>query len=441
MLQEITQYFKSREGFGRLLGLMYDVYGVHGRVFGAVRLTNPAREEETAVSEFFNRDYYNQALIRIALADFERQIHNVFSSQVQLGEFLENYHAKTSNKNALHKPGDFSHAVLEILPKFENTHAEVWLKEIAAQTRKTYRAWADRHSSAPAAVLKEITNVAAAINNLPIDTGPPIEACNASYEYPSGKKLVPLAEFLQGYGLFDFSGISAQLFQKALACRYQVPAPAGTEDDINLHLRGGILANGFSSSVTVRGISAVTHDGKKDLACEYYNNLNQAHVLTLENLSRFKSCEAHDCKAFVTENPVSFSTLIQHQVSSKNTLILAGAQNFSAAFMYLAKLLKAANVTFCYSGEFNSKSLERADKLYLQYGRGFKPWRYNIEAYTQILKDKTSILPDEKTLPALHNEELASLLSYMRKVGKTASSLPLLPQLISDYGVPLYLNS
>jgi hypothetical protein len=82
ILDECVSYFRENTGFARFMDGLLDMYVRYERCFGAVRLSEPNMDEERAVSEFFKRDYYNQALIRIGLADFERQLQKTFSPEM-----------------------------------------------------------------------------------------------------------------------------------------------------------------------------------------------------------------------------------------------------------------------------------------------------------------------------------------------------------------------
>jgi len=406
---KIIEFFKSAPGFERLLRAMFDTYSHSGRVFGAVRLTRPSEEEETALSEFFKRDYYDQALIRIGLADFERQIQKRFpqeSEGVGLGEILAQYTGKPTPKNR-HTRGEISqkgtmasNVLAEIMPKFENTIAAGWLKEISRQTRREYRRWAEQYNSEPQEVIRTIQEVSEALNNL-----------------PNENKLTPLAKFSKRFtsASLDFHSSHGRLFLKALAFKFNQPSPACTDDFISLHLRAGLLSCGKISGVTVHGI----------------NGQNETQMLTLESLSRVESVSVFGGKVFIFEEPLIFNAVCEQLNNFRCTIINPPSTN-SAAFLYLLKMLHAAKIPMYYAGNMTVKSLEIADKLCLEFGKTITPWRYRREDYELILQQENAPLQGEKKQLSLHNETLASLLSLMRKTGKTASSIPLVPLYVDE---------
>ena len=414
-LQDALQYFAQEKGFDRLIRAMFDVYARHGRAFGAVRLTRPGAEEEKAISTFFKRDYYNQALIRIGLADFERQMQKMFEADLRLDAVLEGYTGRQIRSDVrTGKNSDrFTASLLtELAPRYENTPAATWLMEMISHMRRTYRPWVEMYQENPSFVLEIVDAVASALNNIP----------------ESG--LTRLGEFSgkhtgSPYALDYYDMHHGQLFLRALAHRFGMSIPYNAEDGLSLYLRAGLLAGGVLSRVTVYGLNA------NDEATTIYDNLNEAFVLTLENLSRLSSAQAYGGKVFILENPQVYAAVYERLRGTKCTIVCPMGGGMPA-FTYLMKLLLANGATLYYAGNLDYKGLLAADKLYLELGKSFVPWRYEREDYERILGETEALLPDEKKGLAMHNDVLASLLSHMRKVGKTASSMPLVPLLVED---------
>jgi len=426
---EIVEHFKSDKGFLRLIDSMADTYARHGRVFGAVRLTYPSKEEERALSGFFERDYFDQALIRISLADFERRIQKNFDSSAMLADVLDRYNstrqaAKSVERRFSHKHVDSFSAALKtvVLPRFKGTHAESWINDISTHMRRTYRPWVGMHSADPKNALKMVRVVATALNKL-----------------PEGKdELLPIEEFsekiLGSPFALDYNGTHGSLFVRALAHRSGVPVPNSAEESVELYANNGLLYGGILISVTVLGLAATSADGAPDGACEFYKSLNQPHVLTLENLSRLKNAYAACDKVFVIQDPLVYSDVCRRLHGVNCTLISpVGAQD--TALLHLLKLFDIQKTAFYYAANMSYKGLAAADKIYLELGKSFKPWRMGRDDYELITQgDDTGLLTERKPL-SLHNDELAGLLSFMRKSGKTSSSIPLAPFMAEDIRV------
>jgi len=418
-LSEVIQYFKNDNGFERLMSGMFDLYNRYGRCFSAVRLSRPTDEEEKALSVFFNRDYYNQALIRISLAEFERQMEKFFSQEIALAVVLEAYFGRPITSysepvtNTSHYKDAFTRTIRdEILPHFEDTPAAAWIREMFAHMRRTYRPWADQFPQDPDGVLAMISNVCKAINALP----------------PKGQ-LIRLqdfsAQFLDDPRGLDFFSALGPLFLRALAFRQQSAIPSTLEDSMRLYLQAGLLSDGVLSQVTVRGILA------DDEACFFYDQLGEAHVLTLENLCRLESAAAYGDKIFVVENFHVFSALCE-RLSGYNCTLVCAASGLNPALEHLLELFTHSGATIYYAGNMDYKGLTLADKIYLRFGRSFVPWRYGKADYELLFTGSDYLLPDDRKDLAMHNEELAALLSQLRKKGKSASSLPLVGLLAED---------
>ena len=426
-LPEIVQYLKDDSGFDRLMNGMFDLYNRYGRCFSAVRLPRPTFEEEKALSVLFKRDYYDQALIRIGLAEFERQIQKVFSYQGGLDTVLAAYFGRSVKAqidpvNDSHRYKDaFMRTIRDdLLPKYENTPAASWLREMLAHMRRTYRHWADQFPHEPAEVLAMVTAVCEVLNVLPQN------------------QLVRLSDFAaqhmgDGHAL-DFHSPHGPLFLRALAQRYEMPIPAVLDDSIRLYLRAGLLTDGVLSHVTLRGVQA------NDEACNFYDQLGEAHVLTLENICRLESIRAYDNKVFIVESPHVFSALCE-RLSGHNCTLICASEGFNSALERLLTLFTQNGCMLYYAGNMDYKGLTLADKIYLQFGKSFIPWRYGKADYELLFTTGNDyLLPDDRKDLAMHNEELASMLSLLRKKGKSASSLPLVGLLAEDIRAMLKLE-
>jgi len=418
-LTEIVQHFKNDSGFERLMSGMFDLYNRYGRCFSAVRLSRPTMEEEKALSVFFNRDYYDQMLIRIGLAEFERQVHKVFNYDVGLATILEAYfgrpitsHSEPALDSSRYKDA-FTRTIRDdLLPRYEDTPAAYWLREILAHMRRTYRQWADQFPHEPENVLSMISTVCEAVNAL-----------------PGQGQLVRLSDFssqhLGDCRALDFHSPLGPLFLRALAHRYQASVPTSLEDSIRLYLQAGLLSDGVLSQVAVRGIKT------DDEACIFYNQLGEAHVLTLENICRLNSAGAYGDKVFVVENPHVFSALCE-RLSGLNCTLVCATHGLNPALERLLTLCTGSGATIYYAGNMDYKGLTLADKVFLRFGKLFVPWRYGKADYELLFTGSDYLLPDDRKDLAMHNEELASLLSLLRKKGKSASSLPLVSLLAED---------
>jgi len=402
----MAEYFTQNEGFTRVLTEMAAIYLRYGRVYGAVRLAKPTRQEEEALSAFFERDYFNQALIRISLADFQRQLAKIFPGQ-NFVALLKKYQTIQSSDEYQRYANSFTIKIMsEIMPKYKNTVAESWLKEICTQLRRTYKYWVEQFLVDATQVCTDIDTVAELCTKLP----------------QQGTKPVYLIDF------FQLNSKQEPLFLRALAHIFNIPIPHNRESATELYLNAGLLSGAALCHVTVKNLKdCVLTTGEPCKICEIYSTRQQTHVLTLENIVQFTSVGSNDT-VFIIENPMVFDHVCDALRTTEHTIIL-GQHN--PAFIRLLDLLHASGSRLCYAGDMDCKGLARADKLYQRYGRQFIPWRYTKEDYELLMASGSSLCNENQVL-AMLNDNLALVLSQIRKTGRIPEPMALVPLLIND---------
>jgi uncharacterized protein (TIGR02679 family) len=178
------------------------------------------------------------------------------------------------------------------------------------------------------------------------------------------------------------------------------------------------------NQVTVSGLVA-------DKACAHYDSLGEAHVLTLENISRFTQVAVYGKRVYIVESASVFALLCEQLRGVRATLVCASS-GLNAALDRLLTLCCESGAELYYSGNMDMKGLILGDSMFLRFGKHFVPWRYGKDDYEQAMTHSDTLMPDEKRNVALHNEVFASMLSNMRKKGKTTSHLPLVKLLAED---------
>jgi len=424
-LQNVIAFFKQEKGFERLLTSMSAMYARHGRTYGAVRLANPTPQEERAISAFFERDYFDQALIRISLGDFERQLNKVFSFNIKFASLMAEYSQAYDTPSldihsAVHKNKDaFTEDIAKnLLPQYKNTLAALWLNDVITNMRRAYKPWVGQYVTEPDKVIDIIDKVAEALNNLPA-ASPPSQLSTFA------------AKFTDSPCALDFNGEYGALFVRALAFHFSAPVPCSIESSIGLYLKAGLLTGGVLCQVMVQNLDAYAPAGTPDEICAIHNKRGQSHVLTLESIAQLSQAKSVGGTVFIIENPLVFAAVQERLQGAKCTLI-SPMGNHNPAFLQLLELLYAAGEELYYAGNMDFKGLIQADNMYLKFGKQFIPWRYSKSDYELAISKNSVLLSGEKKDLAMHNEDLALVLSQLRKRGKTASSMPLVPLLVKD---------
>jgi hypothetical protein len=267
---------------------LFDVYLRYERCFGAVRLVNPSRDEERVISDFFNRDYYNQALIRISLAEFERQCQRLFAPDITLGRLLETYmkrplHVRKTEVRS-HSSAFAVYAEQTLAPRYRGTDAELWIKDLMQNTRRAYRDWAQEYTENPTAVAGYVEAICEAVNHLPMFRGGPMRLPDFAARF--------VEEDAHAY---DYAGRLGFYFMRALARTLDAAVPINNEEYSALCMKAGLLTEGVLSKVTLRGVT-VTSDRADGAVCAVYAQRREPHILTLENMCGFEAAEAVDNK-------------------------------------------------------------------------------------------------------------------------------------------------
>ena len=397
-----AEYFTQKKGFDRLLADMSVLYARYGRVYGAVRLANPTPEEEECLSQFFDRDYYNQALIRISLGDFARQLEKKFD--IKLETLLAHYPGRFSEAAPAGGKDAFTEELAKtLLPKYENTAAGPWLADIAAHMRRTYKTWIQQYASEPAKILSMLDNVAKMLNHLPV-TPMPLTKFSAQFLGAS-----------HALDIFDTGGEYGALFLRALAYHFKAAVPYNIEDTVALYLKAGLITGGVLCQVAVRGM----------------NDFNGAQILTLDNVTRLPRTKSHGGKVFIIENLHVFASVCERLQDERCTLMSPMGSHNPAFLLLLEQFYEQGDILY-HAGNMDYKGLAQADRLFLKYGRQFVPWRYTKEDYELAVSAGNGLLPDEKKNLSMHHDDLALVLSQMRKKGRVANSMPLVPLFVAD---------
>lgn len=412
-------YFTCTTNFDRLLSNMAAQYSRFARAYGAVRLSAPSEDEERAISAFFDRDYHNQALIRISLADFERQLQKKFPD-ISLQELLMQYSPIITTSAALERPGLVNNITSQILPKYSDTPAAIWLKDACAHMYRAYKRWGEQYNNAPAQTLETFDKVAAMLNNLPQEK----------------TKLIDFAaQFGIDASLPTFTETYGALLLRALACICNEQVPTSTDACAGLYYKCGILTYSALSQVLVQNLQVDSNESTLSTICKLYNDTRQAHVLTLENIAGLSHAFGIGGKVFVLESPLVFEAVRELTAGVECTLVLplgTGLSNHNTAFVNLMELLCNAGSKIYYAGNMDFKGLTRADYLYKKFGKSFIPWRYTRSDYEIALTGGSYTLPDEKGDLSMNCDDLALILSQLRKTGRSASSNALIPYFVQD---------
>jgi uncharacterized protein (TIGR02679 family) len=198
------------------------------------------------------------------------------------------------------------------------------------------------------------------------------------------------------------------------------------------------MTEGVLNRVTARGVIGFT-ESNPDPVCVFLNKKREPAVWTLENLNRLSHAGSYNKRVYVIENLAVFSAVNERTRNLDRTLICV-ENGLNPALTLLLDMLCAEGVRLYYSCGMDYPSLKKADSIYLRYPKNFIPWRLSKDDCERAVSGGDFYLTERQKELGLHNEDLAALLSALRKKGKTAVQPSLAEELAADIMAHVRVN-
>ena len=131
--KQLSEYFKQRPEYKRLLKEIKNKYISIGEIKGNVIINNPDRLEEQALSGLMKKDYLKNKSIRINLKVLEQRIDSSKFSGAKLKDVIHEYFGEeiTTNKESkVHYEAEIAEFFDDILGQNVNTKIYRYLEEI-----------------------------------------------------------------------------------------------------------------------------------------------------------------------------------------------------------------------------------------------------------------------------------------------------------------------
>jgi len=393
-VQSALEYFQKEKAFERGLKLLAEIYD-NGRKqpgLGSIKIHMPTKEEGRVWSEFFGKNYTNQKILRIGLGEFSRRFSTVFPTD-DISALMETY-APTS----MYEYASLNDAIeLALLPKYVNTYADSWLESLCSRKGNQYHSIFKFYLKDRVGTINMLDKTAKILRSLSADLFP-IDILSQ--------------KFFSAPCMLDFGTEYGDLLLAALSHYHEQRIPDNRHDATLLYLKAGIIAEDSTYLVATKGLVSPKVD-----------------FLTLRQVCRLKCSEIKN--VYVIEDTRAFDK-VHRLVNLKKGVLLSPINSHNPAFLHLVDKLIQNGAIIYYSGMFDYAPLTRADKLCETHGKQLIPWRYSKEDYELATATDTEFLRDRKREISMKNESLALVLSQMRKKGKKAGLLPLVPSLVSD---------
>lgn len=441
---EAVMFFRSEEGFKRLMDSFVKNYISLGRIGGTVKLTKTSMEEREALSGIMGKDYSNQEDISISLADFQKALNNTKFANLDLKDLLiaftgGNLLTRMQKEEKYGQEKESFFAELKQIHKGNNSRLILdYIQSKGSSTRGVHQIYDKDHS-----FLKAL-----------LDT-----VLNAVEELPEGYERLPVfaSRITKDPHAFDLSSDRGRLLVLALQIilsnrekSYRIISTPSAEQVTEILGNFNIIRDDLLNFVTCAGLL-----GHKDglVIPMWQEAIKDKIVLNVPlreivRIASFVPVTYGNCAAirseqtgtssekavFIVENSGVFSEIVDWFIDKNGNLppiICTHGQFKLAALLLMDKLVKNG-IDLYYSGDFDPEGLQMAQRLIERYPTALKLWRYTVDDYERCLSDIALTQSRVNKLKAINSPNLISLKERMVANCRAGYQEHLLPLLISD---------
>lgn len=377
---ECVRYFREQAGFHRGFLEMRKKWKIYGKVTGKIKIKSATEEEKKAFGSILGRRYW-EADVAFLFSDFEKALKETRFGEVPLTVLLEGYFGETLITNQEKKAQEeqqkevFWNRIIEWL---EGRGAKAlpavrWVQAMTEQKQYGYTVvmglW--KNSAPDADIL---------VRNFS-------EACIVIEEAKEEIPLAVLAAKITGNPhYFDRGQNGAALLLQAvcLAADREVPKDAAGLHQV--YREAGIVTDEIASTVAFYGL----HMRKKGVNCEILEAFCRARepgILSLANLTGVEAAWAEAGCAYVVENEMVFSFLVNCLKDMEVTILCTSGQ-LSAAAQKLIRMLCENGTEIYYSGDMDPEGIGIAERLWRKYPRNIHIWRMDWQDYLEALSEE-----------------------------------------------------
>lgn len=379
--KECVRYFREQAGFHRGFLEMRKKWKSYGKVTGKIKIKSATEEEKKAIGGFLGRRYWEED-VKFLFSDFEQALKETRFKDISLTVLLEDYFGETLITNQEKKVQEerqkeiFWNRIIEWLEGrgVEAASVRGWVLTMAEQKQYGYTVvmglW---KSSVPAAEIL-VRNVS--------------EACIMIGK--AGEEGIPLAvlaaKITGNPHYFDRGQNGAALLLQAvcLAADREVPTDAAGLHQV--YREAGIVTDEIASTVAFYKL----HMRKKGEKCEIleaFCRAGEPGILSLANLAGADIAWAEAGCAYVVENEMVFSFLVNCLKDMEVTILCTSGQ-LSAAAQKLIRMLCENGTEIYYSGDMDPEGIGIAERLWRKYPQNIHIWRMDWQDYLEALSEE-----------------------------------------------------
>lgn len=386
-MHEYTEYFKSKEGFGRFIKGLYEKYKSLSSFSGSIKLNNITDKEAQDLSRFFGVSYSEGEDITISIKKFikimERSKFDDFNMETLVSEYLNmplTTKREIKDNRAIQEREFYSELIGTI-----DTPSKLWLSDVYNNKKPPYRILQTRYRNSKSKLKIELGYIMKLVDNLPRE-----------------KVLLPIfsSSFTQDPHYLDLESSHNILFIYAIAYLDKGEPPLSREGKIKLLAKYNIEIDTISNyAITYNLLS--NREGIND-----FERNNESLILNIQNIINTGTFTARDKKVFIFENPSILTEIMSRRL--KSCVIISGGFPNTSVYILLDKLIESGNKLY-YNGDFDPEGLLIADKLKEKYKDNLELICYDEENYKRCKSNKTISSIRLKKLSNIRIPELAKV--------------------------------
>jgi uncharacterized protein (TIGR02679 family) len=422
---ECVRYFREQTGFHRGFLEMRKKWKSYGKAAGKIKIKSATEEEKKALGSILGRRYWEED-IEFLFSDFEKALKETRFRDVPLTVLLEGYFGETLITNQEKRAREeqqkeaFWNRIIEWL---EGRGAEAlstleWVRAMAGQKQYGYTVVMGHWKNSAAGAETLVQNVC--------------EACIMLGEVKEeGIPLAVLAAKITGNPhYFDRGQNGAALLLQAVCLAADKEVPADAAGLHQIYREAGIVTDEIASTVAFFGL----HMRKKGQNCEIleaFCRARESGILSLANLAGAEAAWAEAGCAYVVENEMVFSYLVNCFKETEVTILCTSGQ-LSGAAQRLIRMLCENGTKIYYSGDMDPEGIGIAEGLWKKYPQNIHIWRMAHQDYYDALSEEGIEGWRMKKLQNISHPVLRETSYDIQKTGKASYQENLLEKLAQD---------
>lgn len=409
MSEQMSEYFKQKPEYKRLLAGIKSKYINLGEIKGNVVIKNPDKNEQQALSGLMKKDYSKNKTITINLKKLQKRIDESRYSGAELKEIILNYFKEgiiTKKENKENYENELNNFFEQILEENKETTIYSKLKEIIESKNHIYYNLKKYYNKNSKGLYKELKDACNGINNLPKEkTRIPVFASNITGN-PHG---------------FDKNSTCGKIFIMLICYIEETRYPKSIEELAEIYYKHNLLIDDVSNMILCKNAIGfiknekneyVEHQGLKEFAKNnepiYLNLYNLSNIAYLAKPTKYK-------EIIVMENPTVFMEVAERCNKKDFPLVCTYGQVKLSGLILLDMYVKQG-YKICYSGDIDPEGIQIADKLKSRYNENLKFIGFDLETYN---KNISNVKISESRLKKLDNVQSSELKEISLKIQNT----------------------